>query len=113
MVRKLVLTNTLVLFQKLTLWKEKSQELFSIIMNSHSTSITNGITDLVKEVCDLKDQLSVITKERNDLNEIVDNLSDEIRQLKTASELLPQAEETERSGQHSQVIISLGIFWIR
>ena len=55
------------LFQKLASWKEESQRQFSNIMNFHSTSITNGISGLVGEFFDLKAQLSVTTKERDDL----------------------------------------------
>ena len=55
------------LFQKLASWKEESQRQFSNIINFHSTSITNGISGLVGEFFDLKAQLSVTTKERDDL----------------------------------------------
>ena len=70
------------LFNKLESWKEASLRDFSKIVNSHRSSINKGVGDLVEEVCDLKAQLSVITKERNDLLDKVDVLGGEIIELR-------------------------------
>ena len=68
-------------FKELSLWQEESQRQFSNIMHFHSNCIAKTIVELVKEVCDLQGQLSVTTKERDDLIESVRNLSEEIKLL--------------------------------
>ena len=70
-----------VVFEKLNSWREESNRQFSDIINSHSSSIDRGITDLVSEVSCLQDKLSVTRKERNVLLGTVANLNGEIRQL--------------------------------
>ena len=73
-------------------WKEESYNQLSNIINSYDKVMQTGISELVKEVCDLKTQLSkttnaysenyaTISDERNVLIETVKNLKDEIRQL--------------------------------
>ena len=73
-------------------WKEESYNQLSNIINSYDKVMQTGISELVKEVCDLKTQLSETTNtysenyatildERNVLIETVKNLKDEIRQL--------------------------------
>ena len=71
-------------FKKLKSWKEESEREFSFI----SLSIEKGINDLIEEVSALQTQLSVTTKERNDLIETVSILSGEIKTLSTK---LPKA----------------------
>ena len=88
------------LFKRLTSWKEESQIKFSNIINSQSTIIENGISNLVEEVSDLQAQLSVITKERNNLLETVENMGGEIKSLQAklpSLDILPKSEEN-----HSQ-----------
>ena len=63
--------------QKLSLWREESHKDFSNIIQFHSTNINEGINDLVQEVSNLKFNLSMITRERNDLIETVCNNDEE------------------------------------
>ena len=84
------------LFKELNSWKEESQIKFSNIINCQSTVIENGISNLVEEVSDLQAQLSVITKERNNLLETVENMSGEIKSLQAklpSLDALPKPEE--------------------
>ena len=105
------------LFTTLHLWTEESQKEFSNIVNSHRSSINEAIDDLVGEVSELQEKLSltkkerncliddvndlqlrlsVMTKERNDLLERVDNLSGEIRQFSNElpiMQVLPEPDE--------------------
>jgi len=73
------------LFEKLISWRDESHKEFSSIINSHNSTVKKGINDLVKEVSNLQDELSVIRKERNVLLETVENLNGEIRHLSTKS----------------------------
>ena len=65
-------------FEKLNTWRNESHREFSNIVKLHRNSINKGINDLAKEVEDLRDKLSVITRERNDLLETVHNLTNDI-----------------------------------
>ena len=56
-------------------WRKESLQRFSTIINSHSTSINKAINELIKEQCDVQDQLSDMTKERDDLMATLNNLS--------------------------------------
>ena len=78
-------------FNKLGSWKEVSKRDMSKIMDYHSSKIEKAFRELFKEVWDLKDELSVTKKEReeeiskfiglrNHLVETVDNLRRENRQ---------------------------------
>ena len=69
------------LFDKLRSWREESQREFSNIIVNHSSSINQGINSLIEEVCNLKEKLLIITSERNDLLETVDNLSGQNQEL--------------------------------
>ena len=69
------------LFKKLTSFKEESQRQLSDIINGCTYNISEGIKNLVEEVCDLKTQLSLTAKERDDLLETVDKLNGEIRHM--------------------------------
>ena len=74
------------LFTKLNNWKVQSQRefsnvlldtfaQFSNIIDYQSAEIGQGIGSLVEEIDDLKAQLSIMTQERNDLRETVQDLS--------------------------------------
>ena len=52
------------LFEKLISWRDESHEKISSIINSHNSTVKKGINDLVKEVSNLQDELSVIRMER-------------------------------------------------
>ena len=67
-------------FEQLRIWREESEKEFANFMQSHSGSISNTINDLVKEVSDLKMELSLIKIERNELLGIVHKPSNDIRQ---------------------------------
>ena len=61
--------------QKLNSWREDSQREFTNIVDSYSDSINKSIDDFAE-------QLSVITGERNELLEKVDNLNVEVREMR-------------------------------
>ena len=67
------------LFQNLSYWKKDLQIQFTNIISSYDKRIKKGIND---HVSGLKTQLSVTTKERNSLIETVNDLNEEIWQLK-------------------------------
>ena len=69
------------LFEKLSSWKAESHRNLSDIIKYHNSSKNKVINDLVQEVRDLKAMLSVTVKEKNDLIEMNNNLSGEVRQL--------------------------------
>ena len=74
-------------FMKLSSWKEESQRQLSYIMEQHSGSIDKVINDLVDEVCNLRERLSVITKEQNDFLGTLGDQSIEEKQLKSEAEI--------------------------
>ena len=80
-------------FEKLSSWREESNIQFSNILNSHGSLIHEGIKDLVKENSILQEELSVIKNERSGLLKTVDNLNDEIRQLRTNTRPLREPKE--------------------
>ena len=82
-------------FEKLSIWREESHRDFSNIIQFHSTTINKGISDLVQEVNNLKDDLSMITRERNDLLETVHNLSNGLRQRNIESQIRQPSPEPE------------------
>ena len=51
------------LFEKLTSWREESHQQISNIINSHNSSIRNGIHNMAEEICGLQAKLSVMEKE--------------------------------------------------
>ena len=80
------------LFMKLSSWKEESQREISTLMFNHYADFSDIITSqgtiidmemnsLVEQVGDLKGKLSIMTQERNDLNETVAKLSNQNRKL--------------------------------
>ena len=71
-----------VVFEKLSSLREESHRQFSDIIDSHGSSISQGIEELVKEVSDQQTELSVIRRERNGLLGTIDTLNGEIRQLR-------------------------------
>ena len=79
-------------FEKLSTWREELNNEFSNILTFHSSSLRQGIKNLAEEVSDLKVELSIITKERNDLLETVHNLGNDIRK-RNAELPLPEPEE--------------------
>ena len=93
------------LYSRLDSWKkelsclwEESQRHFSNIIESHCNRIAKTINEFQDDACQLQAQLSVVSKERNDLLETVDNLSSKIRLLSSKSHVMqplqdPGAEE--------------------
>ena len=81
------------LFEKLTSWREESHQQISNIINSHNSSIRNGIHNMAEEICGLQAKLSVMEKERTVLLETVDHLNGEIRQLNAKFQSQPKPEE--------------------
>ena len=71
------------LIQKLSWWskeRKQSQKWLENLLSSFNGSVDKDIQDLTKEVGDLKAQLSVVTKERNDLHDTNKKLDNEIKQ---------------------------------
>ena len=83
-----------VLFLKLTSWMDEAHSQFSTIIDKSNRSVTKGVDDLVKEVTNLQDELSVIKKEKNILIETVNCLNGEIRR---------QNEITAKKNQSNQI----------
>ena len=81
-------------FAKLNSLKEESHQHISSIIDSYSSIIITGISDLLEEVCGLKDEVSSLKKEKNLLLETVESLNGEIRKLKEnlESEIEPKEE---------------------
>ena len=69
------------LLKKISSWKEESQRQLSDIIDGCTYNINRGVKDLVEKVGDLKTQLSLKTKECDDLQETVDKLNGEIRHM--------------------------------
>ena len=68
-------------FNKLSSWKEESKREISNIVDYHNTKMEKTFRELFQEVCDLKEELSITTNERNHLIDTMDNLRSENRQL--------------------------------
>ena len=98
------------LFDKLRSWREESQKEFSSIIINHSSSINKGVNSLVEEVCDLKAKLSILTTERNDLLETVDNLRGEVQGLAAKLQTVQHFQEPKRSiDQDTKVVDTLKV----
>ena len=61
------------LSEKLLSWRDESHRQISDIISSHNTSIDKGYNDLVEEVFNLQNQVSVLQKEQNVLLDIIKN----------------------------------------
>ena len=100
------------MFEKLRSFREETNRQISDIINSHSSSISEGIDDLAKEVGDLQSELDVVRNERNVLLQTVNHLNCEIRQLNEKLQVSPEngedqnqdilTEETKSSSQENQ-----------
>ena len=89
-----------IVFEKLALFREESHRQIFDIINSHNNSVNKGTNDLVSEVTDLQDELSVIKKEQHGLLEIIDNLNGEIRQLNEKLAMAHSFKEPEDNFEH-------------
>ena len=85
------------MFKKLSSWLEDRQTQFYSTLQSSALSMTEGLNELSKEISDLETKLSVITKERDDLLNIVNNLNGEFGQLSTKSPCLQSLKEPEEN----------------
>ena len=92
------------LFEKLSSWRDESEKQITGMINSHSSSISKGISDLTKEVCDLQAELIAIRKERNVLLDTIENLNDEIKHLNKKSCRTPPSTKSEDNSAHSHNI---------
>ena len=77
-------------FDQLASRRDESYKQISDIINSHDSTIKEGISNLVKKVSNLQDELSIMRNERNVLLETVDHLNNEIRQF---NEQVPAQED--------------------
>ena len=76
------------LFKNINSWRDESQRQLSIIVDSHANSINEAIKNVVEEVSEIKSQrsqLSAIVKERDDLQETVNNSYAYIKHLSASS----------------------------
>ena len=94
-------------FSKLNSWKEESQRMFSNVLDSHSSiidshsiSLDQTINEMSRDICNLQEQLSEITNERNYLLETVGNLNGKIRQLSSKVPIIQPTKDTRES--HNQ-----------
>ena len=69
-------------FAKLNSLKEESHQHYSSIIDSYSKIIITGISDLLEEVCGLKDEVSSLKREKTLLLETVESLNGEISKLR-------------------------------
>ena len=69
------------MFDQLLEWRNKSNRQFSDILDFHRIGISKGMNILVKEIFDLRAELSVIREEKGVLLQTVDNLKTEMRQM--------------------------------
>ena len=89
------------LLQKLSSWskeRQESQRLLDNLLNSYSGKFdkdVSGVSALKEEVRDLKAQLSLVSKQRNDLQETNTKLGSEIRQQRDKFALVKTLLETE------------------
>ena len=90
-------------FKDLKSWREDSQLQLTSIMNSYNNSINKGITNLIQENINLKNQLSVTVGERNVLKETVDNLSSDIKQLNAKLLLTKLVENQNNHAERKEV----------
>ena len=92
------------LLEKLSSWKKESNRQFShreiSQLISHTQNINKGINVLAEEVYDLRTKLDIITKERDDLIENVDKLSDENRQLKAVIRIVQPSPDQKEGDFH-------------
>ena len=89
------------MFKKLSSWMEETQRQFSNSINSYAQSMGEELNDLAEEICDLETKLSVITKERDDLLNTINNLSGEIRQWSAKLPAMPSLPEPEENGSEN------------
>ena len=91
------------LFKELNSWRdeslrEESLQHFSNIINYHSKNISEAIKVM-------KDQLSYMTKERDDLIATLDNLSSEVRNSRNNGPIARLSQESkENHGYHTQEV---------
>ena len=96
------------LFKNINSWRDESQRQLSIIVDSHANSINEAIKNVVKEVSEIKSQrsqLSAIVKERDDLQETVNNLNAYIEHL-SAKVRQPELVGTQHNTQDEDSIDS-------
>merc|ERR1712117_798263 len=79
-------------FEQLSSRRDESYKQISDIINSHNHAIKEGISNLVKKVSDLQDELSIMRNERNILLETVENLNGEIRHLNAKMSITPSED---------------------
>ena len=91
------------LLQKLTSWskaRQESQIWLDNLLAAYDGRFEKGIVALGDEVKDLKDQLSVVTRERNDLEDINKGLTDQIRQQRDKFAMFKTLLEMESDEDH-------------
>ena len=86
------------LLQKLSSWskeRQESQRLLDNLLNSYNGRFDKDVSALKEAVRDLKAQLSLVSKQRNDLQETNTKLGSEIRQQRDKFALVKTLLETE------------------
>ena len=84
-------------FQKLSSCMEKSQRQVSLSIQAHVQGMNKNINDLAEEVSNLEAELSIVTKERDDLLSTINKLSGEIRQWSARSPAKESLQQTDIS----------------
>ena len=91
------------MFRQLSSWskeREESQKQLDTLLTTFDHTINNKVNELNYEVDNLQDQLSVMTKERDDLLVYVEKLCDATEKLK--AKIQEDSEPEENIYQHSQ-----------
>ena len=94
------------LLQKLASWSKERQESqiwLDNLLASYDGRFEKGIVALGDEVKDLKVQLSLVTRERNDLEDINKGLTDQIRQQRDKFAMFKTLLEMESDENHIKV----------
>ena len=92
-----------VLLQQLSSWREESNRQFTKIIDSHASTINVGLEEFAEEVFNLRNKLSAVTQERNDLLNKNQKLSSENGHLKVAISIVqPLADVEGNQKQDSQ-----------
>ena len=103
------------LIQKLSWWskeREQSQKWLENLLSSFNGTIDEDINNLTEEVGDLKSQLSVVTKERNDLKDTNKKLDNEIEQQRNKfamfKNLLEMESQENKDEDNQEVDLRVG-----
>ena len=81
------------MFSKFRSFREDTQRQFSSFINAHSERINKGLNDLVDEVCQLQNQVSSITNEKNVLQTRIAMITNEKVVLQTQMSIITNEKD--------------------